>query len=423
MARLQLALDFADTDRALAAAREAAPYVDIIEAGTPLIKSEGLDIVRRLRREFPKKTLVADMKIMDTGALEVEIASKAGADIITILGAADISTIREGIEASRRFGSAIMVDILNVSDAKIREIEGLHPDYLCLHVSIDQQHMGVDVFERMRKLRVRTRLAVAGGLNAATAGEAAAQGAEIIIVGGGITKAPDAAEAARKIRDAIAKRKRAGKRETPGQILSRVSTCNISDALQRKGSLGYFPVVLNPGALNKKLVFGKALTCRTIDGDWAKPVELIDSASKGDILVIDVMGGKRAVFGGLAAESCKQKGVAAVIINGAARDAEEIEKAGVLVIARTITSCAGEANGAGEIGCEVEIGGTAIRHGDIIVIDKSGAVCIPQERFIEITNKAADVKEKEARVRSEIRKGSTLGSVLKLKKWELRHVG
>src|SRR5688500_12082828 len=92
---LQVALDEVNLDRALQYAREAvAGGVDWIEAGTPLIKSCGLDAVRALKREFPGKTIVADMKTMDTGAFETEVAAKAGADVIGILGAASDSTFR-----------------------------------------------------------------------------------------------------------------------------------------------------------------------------------------------------------------------------------------------------------------------------------------------------------------------------------------
>ena len=91
---LQVALDFENLSRALAAAREAASGgAEWIEAGTPLIKSEGLDAVRELKRAIPGHPIVADMKVMDTGAFEVEIAAKAGADYVTVLGAADDDTI------------------------------------------------------------------------------------------------------------------------------------------------------------------------------------------------------------------------------------------------------------------------------------------------------------------------------------------
>ena len=62
---LQLALDFVNLERALKVAREATEGgVEWLEAGTPLIKSEGLNAVRALRREFPSATIVADMKII-----------------------------------------------------------------------------------------------------------------------------------------------------------------------------------------------------------------------------------------------------------------------------------------------------------------------------------------------------------------------
>src|SRR3970282_89819 len=76
---LHVALDFMHLKRALQAAKEAvAGGADWIEAGTPLIKSEGMEAVRALKKAFPDKTIIADLKTMDTGALEVEIAAKAG---------------------------------------------------------------------------------------------------------------------------------------------------------------------------------------------------------------------------------------------------------------------------------------------------------------------------------------------------------
>ena len=92
---LQLALDFVDLKRALKSAQAGvAGGVDWLEAGTPLIKSEGLHAVRELRRLFPDTTIVADMKIMDTGRVEVETAAKAGANIVDVLGASSEATIR-----------------------------------------------------------------------------------------------------------------------------------------------------------------------------------------------------------------------------------------------------------------------------------------------------------------------------------------
>jgi len=97
---LQVALDFVELIRALNLAEEAVEGgADWLEAGTPLIKSVGLDCVRELRKKFPSHTIVADMKTMDVGRIEVESAAKAGADIVAVLGVASDSTIRECIQA------------------------------------------------------------------------------------------------------------------------------------------------------------------------------------------------------------------------------------------------------------------------------------------------------------------------------------
>ena len=100
MPTLQIALDLMQLSRTLVIAHEAVDGgADWIEAGTPLIKSEGAEAVRALRREFPGKKLIADTKTMDVGAFEVEIMAKSGADIVTVLGLAENSTIDEAVKA------------------------------------------------------------------------------------------------------------------------------------------------------------------------------------------------------------------------------------------------------------------------------------------------------------------------------------
>jgi 3-hexulose-6-phosphate synthase/6-phospho-3-hexuloisomerase len=84
-------------------------------AGTPLIKSEGLDAVRALRREFPAATIVADMKVMDAGRVETECAAKAGANIVHVLAAASDATIAECVEAARRYDARIAVDLVGLA--------------------------------------------------------------------------------------------------------------------------------------------------------------------------------------------------------------------------------------------------------------------------------------------------------------------
>ena len=129
---LQVALDFVDLSRAMKCAEESsAGGVDWLEAGTPLIKSEGLNAIRKLREKFPAKTIVADMKIMDAGRTEVEIAAKSGANIVCVLGAASDATIKECVDAAHNYGAKIQVDLIAIKDVKKRalEVEKLGVDY------------------------------------------------------------------------------------------------------------------------------------------------------------------------------------------------------------------------------------------------------------------------------------------------------
>lgn len=421
---LQVALDFMILERALKVAEEAVKGgVDWIEVGTPLIKSEGMRAVREIKRRF-KKPVVADLKTMDVGRVEVEMAAKSGASVVTVLSLADDSTIEDSIKAARKYGARVMVDLINHPEPakRAKEVEKLGADYVCVHVGVDQQMLGKNPLEILREVAssVSIPVAAAGGINSETAANIVKNGADIVIVGGAIIKAPNVEEAARRIKEAIEKGikikselyKKYGEKELKDAFM-KVSTPNLSDAMHRKGALGDF-IKLGGGK-----VVGKAVTVRTMDGDWAKAVEAIDVANPGDVIVIDAQDGKTAVWGELATWSCKVKGIAGVVIYGAVRDVDEIKKADYPVLARHIAPNAGEPKGFGEIGVELNIMGVKIKPGDWIIGDESGIAVVPREEAVEIANRALDVMEHENRIREEIKRGGTLSSVMELEKWEV----
>jgi 3-hexulose-6-phosphate synthase/6-phospho-3-hexuloisomerase len=422
---LQLALDFVDLERAIQVAAEAVEGgVDWIEAGTPLIKSEGLNAVRALRQRFPNHVIVADMKTMDAGRAEVEVAAKAGANIIDVLGAASDSTVRECVEAARNYGAEIVVDLIEVGDPvdRARAAEAAGADYIAVHTAIDMQMRGGDPFERLKVVAnaVDIPIAVAGGINSETAAKAVESGADIVIVGGAIIKSEDARRAAEEIKRAILTGEvvetdlyKRVDLENVRDILMRVSTPNISDAMHRSGELeGILPI--SPGMK----MAGPALTVRSYPGDWAKPVEAIDLADEGDVIVIDAGGMGPALWGELATHSCIQQKTAGVVIDGAIRDTVEIRALGFPAFSRLITPTAGEPKGFGEINVPIKVGGKRVFPGDWIVGDDDGVVVIPRDKVVEIANRAMDVLEKENRLRGEIENGSTLSQVAYLEKWE-----
>ncbi len=422
---VQVALDFVDLERAVKVCREAVEGgVDWIEVGTPLIKSEGLNAVRTMRAEFPNHKIIADMKTIDAGRTEVESAAKAGANIIDVLGASSDATIAECVDAAHNYGAEIVVDMIEVADpvSRAKAAEAAGANYIAVHTAIDVQMTGRDPFEILARVcdAVDVPVACAGGINSETAAQAIAQGASIVIVGGAIIKSSDAKRAAAEIKEAMrtgmAKETKLYKRVDETNIrdaLEMVSTANISDAMHRSGDLpGIRPVT--PGV---KMV-GPVVTVRTYPGDWAKPVEAIDVAGEGDVIVIDACGQGPAMWGELATHSSIQRKIAGVVADGAVRDTPEIKQLGFPVWTRLIMPTAGEPKGFGEINVPIKIGGVRIHPGDWAVGDDDGVVIIPKARAAEFANRAMDVLEKENRLRGEIKRGSTLSQVAYLEKWE-----
>lgn len=410
-------------DRAIEIAKEAIKGgADWIEIGTPLIKSEGMDAIRTMRKAFPDRTILADMKTVDTGAIEVEMAAKAGADVVIVLGSADDSTLLDALRSAHKYGVRLMADLISAPDPvkRVIELEALGVDYVNVHIGIDQQMMGKDPISLLREIsqRVNVQLAVAGGLDASSAVQAVKAGAKVVIVGGNITHSDNVTEAARKIRqsvdspDAVEIRNVITVDQEIREILKEVSTSNISDAMHRKGAMkGIHPLVRG------KMV-GTAVTVQTFPGDWAKPVEAIDIAKEGDVLVIYNENKDIACWGGLATWSSLNKGIAGVVIEGAVRDIDEVENLGLPIYTSNTVPNAGDPKGFGEINAEITCGGQTVKPGDYIVGDESGVVVIPAERAYELARRAKEVYKTEKRLFDEIKRGGTLSEIMNLKKWE-----
>jgi 3-hexulose-6-phosphate synthase/6-phospho-3-hexuloisomerase len=425
--KLQVALDVLELERAIEIGRESIEGgADWLEAGTPLIKSEGMHAIRRLKAAFPGIPIIADMKTMDTGAAEMEMAAKSGASVVSILAVADNAVIEEALKSARTYGVTIMVDLMNVEDPvkRAKDLEAMGVDYICVHVGIDQQMRGMDTLQLLKEVsaEIATPLAVAGGVDAKMASEAVNLGATVIIVGGAITRSANVKESTRTIRDSMDMGivEKGGKEQKTAdeqifELFMQVSTPNISDAMHRRGVMkGIKPVFENI-----KLV-GKAITVQTFEGDWAKPVEATDVANEGDVIVVYAGAKDVAPWGELASWSCKQRGIAGIVIDGAVRDVDEIRRLRFPVFARYVVPNAGEPKGFGELNTEITCGGQPVRPGDWIVGDDNGVVVIPKEQAYEIARRAKEVWKTEERVRAEIKRGRTLSQVLDLYTWEKR---
>ncbi|MGO8787220.1 MAG: 3-hexulose-6-phosphate synthase [Terriglobia bacterium] len=202
-ALLQVAIDALSLQQALDIVGKIYPHVDIVEIGTPLIIAEGLNALETIKAKFPNKKYLADLKIMDAGRIEAAIAFKRGADIVTVLAAADDLTVRGALEAAEAHGGQLMADLINVRDPMARAVElcSMQVPIICLHTAFDRRGLGKDSLHSLEAIRpvVGCQLAIAGGLTSDTVGHALAKGADIIVVGGGIADQPDPGQAARAI--------------------------------------------------------------------------------------------------------------------------------------------------------------------------------------------------------------------------------
>jgi len=206
--KLQFAMDTLSTDAALELAAAAAPHVDILELGTPLIKSAGLSAITAIKEAHPDKTVFADLKTMDAGELEADMAFKAGADLVTVLGVAGDSTIAGAIAAGKKHGKGVVVDLIGVPDkaARAREVVALGAEFVEMHAGLDEQAEEGFTFETLLHDGEASGVpfSVAGGVSTATIESVQRAGAVVAVAGGAIYGAPDVGAAAAALRAAIA---------------------------------------------------------------------------------------------------------------------------------------------------------------------------------------------------------------------------
>ncbi len=204
MAQTQMALDSLDFDATVALATKVAPHVDILEIGTPCIKHNGIELLKTLRAKFPNNKILVDLKTMDAGFYEAEPFYKAGADICTVLGTADIGTIKGVIDVANKYGKMAQVDLINVADKKARtlEVAKLGAHIIGVHTGLDQQAAGQTPFNDLTMvtgLNTGAKVSVAGGVKAATVRQVVDAGADIVVAGAAIYGAADPAASAAEI--------------------------------------------------------------------------------------------------------------------------------------------------------------------------------------------------------------------------------
>jgi 3-hexulose-6-phosphate synthase len=207
MAKLQVAIDLLTTEDALALAAKVAPYVDIIELGTPLIKNMGSAVITAMKNAHPNKLVFADLKTADAGELEADIAFKAGADLVTVMGAAGNATIIGAVKAAKAHNKGVVVDTIGYPDRvkRAQEVIKLGVEFVELHAGLDEQWTAGYSIQVLidEAARAGVPVSIAGGVNLTNISAVIKAGAQVAIAGAAIYGAEDPAAAAKALREAI----------------------------------------------------------------------------------------------------------------------------------------------------------------------------------------------------------------------------
>lgn len=184
-----------------------------------------------------------------------------------------------------------------------------------------------------------------------------------------------------------------------------VQTGQAVDALQGRGALD---ASIKPLDLANATFLGTALPCETGPNDNLAIIAAIALAQPGDVILAASEGFKQsAVVGDNVAMIAKSKGVAAVVIDGMARDLAGIVPVGLPVFARGITPNSCVRSGPGRVGLPIVIGGVAVEAGDVVIGDADGVVILPRKHLHTIIPLVEEVIAAEGATQSKIRNGFT----------------
>lgn len=183
-------------------------------------------------------------------------------------------------------------------------------------------------------------------------------------------------------------------------------TSHLADAMNGRGALDYR---IKPLDESQSVFVGPALTAHSYPADIVGMFGAVHEAQPGDVLMIanDGFTGT-AVVGDLAIGMMKNKGVAAFVTDGLARDKAGILEFGMPVFCQGISPNSPGRTGLGTVGAPVTLGNVHVNPGDIVVGDPDAVVVIPQEIAEEVAVRLAEIQEAEKTAVQNVAEGATM---------------
>ncbi len=204
-------------------------------------------------------------------------------------------------------------------------------------------------------------------------------------------------------------------RPAPDRVakLAGAQTGHLVDAMLGRGALDYRIKPVDPA--NAAFV-GVALPCQPGADDNLAIMAALVLAEPGDVIVAAADGFTgSAVVGDNVCMMARNKGVAALVVDGMARDLDGIIPAGLPLHALGITPNSCMRTGPGKVGLPIVAGGVAVHPGDVVVGDRDGVVVIPMAELEHVIAALDEIRAAESAVQAKIRAGmSQLDSVAAL---------
>lgn len=203
------------------------------------------------------------------------------------------------------------------------------------------------------------------------------------------------------------------------QRLRNIATPTLANALDDIGFNGVMNN-LHPADLGMKIV-GRAVTVQEVTGPYGsfsteefKVGHMIDAASPGDVIVVANNGAQVSTWGGMASYSAKLKGIAGLVVDGGVRDREEIVEFSFPTFSKHMVPTPGKTRiKVLSINEPIICAGVRVRHGDIIVGDGTGVLCLPIEHVEKITEEAEKFTADDKKAMQEMKNGLTFREALK----------
>jgi 4-hydroxy-4-methyl-2-oxoglutarate aldolase len=184
---------------------------------------------------------------------------------------------------------------------------------------------------------------------------------------------------------------------TEFETLARLGVATVHEAQGKTGLVDLPLLQVVPGSR----VAGPARTALCGNGDNLMVHASVAHARPGDVLVLTMREPSPvALVGDLLATQAVDQGVAALLVDGAVRDLDELRELGLPIWTRFVRAQGATKEHVGELDTPVVVGGAQVAAGDVIVLDADGAVVVPADRVDEVVSAALERDEHERDLRA-----------------------